>query len=611
MPAGVSFNASTLTISGTPTSAGVGAYTFSVTVSNDCGSATHMVTITVSGVCAIASPTITGADTLSGTIGTPLTYSFTTSGTITATTISGTLPAGVTFNPTTYVISGTPTAGGTFSFTVGVSNACGSATKTVTITITGGSCAVPLPTVTSPLTASGTVGSAFTYTLTTSGTVSGVTVSGLPAGLSFNSTTNVISGTPTTAGTHSVTVVVTGPCGSTTVTIVITVDTPGCTVNCGGGGCTINCGGCVGACGGGPNSPTVLLMKAATSTLASYGFIYLAKVPYTGLGDGLLTILFLGLLLLISMAVSYAFVYPERFLEDTKNLPNYIGSFFGGLNNSRPLQFAEVATPLIENEYTTNSSAVLNSAITIPARTAFEVPVVIEKEVVRDNVSISEDISSEIHEGLISLPKNLEKRAPVTSSNIESEILTGRLMEAARQMNAILEKTAVEPILIASERKEENAKAILNQITVVAREWYPSASGEWLILSKDKVNKILFSTYLTMLPVFISWLAMGKSEKLFSFLRMLNLQGHSISEFVKQLAYELDAAYRFRLENAAGADGAVVEATGGWNRNTFEKVISSLVTGMDGSYSSDYTAAKLAFGKALEATKREEILKLN
>ena len=59
------------------------------------------------------------------------------------------------------------------------------------------------------------------------------------------------------------------------------------------------------------------------------------------------------------------------------------------------------------------------------------------------------------------------------------------------------------------------------------------------------------------------------------------------------------------------SDGAVVEATSAWNRDTFENVISSLVTGMDGSYSSDYTAAKLAFGKALDATKREETLKLN
>ncbi|MFC1433924.1 putative Ig domain-containing protein [Streptacidiphilus sp. N1-3] len=99
---------------------------------------------------------------------------------------------------------------------------------------TGGGGAVS---VTNPGSRTATVGTATSLQLAASDTAGGTlrwTATGLPAGLSLNATTGLISGTPTTAGSSSVTVTAsdsTGPTGSASFTW--TVSTSG-----GGGGCT-------------------------------------------------------------------------------------------------------------------------------------------------------------------------------------------------------------------------------------------------------------------------------------------------------------------------------------------------------------------------------------
>ncbi|HSY76954.1 MAG TPA: putative Ig domain-containing protein, partial [Bacteroidia bacterium] len=62
----------------------------------------------------------------------------------------------------------------------------------------------PAPVISSATTASGATGSTFSYTITASNTPTSFNATGLPGGLSVNTTTGVISGTPTTAGTSTV-----------------------------------------------------------------------------------------------------------------------------------------------------------------------------------------------------------------------------------------------------------------------------------------------------------------------------------------------------------------------------------------------------------------------
>src|SRR5258707_9275892 len=60
------------------------------------------------------------------------------------------------------------------------------------------------PVITSGTTASGTVGSAFSYQITATNTPTSYGATGLAAGLAVNTSTGLISGTPTAAGTATV-----------------------------------------------------------------------------------------------------------------------------------------------------------------------------------------------------------------------------------------------------------------------------------------------------------------------------------------------------------------------------------------------------------------------
>jgi len=84
------------------------------------------------------------------------------------------------------------------------------------------------PAITSATTASATVGTAFSYTITASNNATSYGATGLPAGLTVNSTSGLISGTPTTAGNSSATITATntGGTGNATLTFSIAKGTP-------------------------------------------------------------------------------------------------------------------------------------------------------------------------------------------------------------------------------------------------------------------------------------------------------------------------------------------------------------------------------------------------
>ena len=84
-----------------------------------------------------------------------------------------------------------------------------------------------IPVISSALTASGTVGTPFNYTITATGIPTTFGATGLPAGLSVNTTTGAISGTPSAAGTSNITLSASNAMGTGTATLALSVIAPG------------------------------------------------------------------------------------------------------------------------------------------------------------------------------------------------------------------------------------------------------------------------------------------------------------------------------------------------------------------------------------------------
>ena len=94
---------------------------------------------------------------------------------------------------------------------------------------------VVAPVITSPTTASGTVGQSFSYQITASNNPTSFGASGLPAGLTVNTSTGLISGTPSAAGTSTVSLSASNSAGTGPETLTIIISSGGG----GGGGVTL------------------------------------------------------------------------------------------------------------------------------------------------------------------------------------------------------------------------------------------------------------------------------------------------------------------------------------------------------------------------------------
>ncbi|WP_334319668.1 polysaccharide lyase family protein [Termitidicoccus mucosus] len=163
-------------------------------------------------------PVISGTLSVSAIVGQSFSYTISATNSPTSYAASG-LPAGLSINTVTGVITGVPATAGTTNVEISAINAGGTDTKTLVITLIG------QPSVTNASHTSGMIGAAFSLTInTTGGSITSYAATGLPDGLSVNTGTGVISGTPTVAGTYNITISVTNAAGTATFQIVLTID---------------------------------------------------------------------------------------------------------------------------------------------------------------------------------------------------------------------------------------------------------------------------------------------------------------------------------------------------------------------------------------------------
>ncbi|MET3961955.1 hypothetical protein ABIE44_001889 [Marmoricola sp. OAE513] len=195
LPAGLSLNTSTGVISGTPTTSGATSVQIGFKQSStNVDAAVKTITLTVL-------PGIEQTSLLPGSAGANYSLDLKAlDNNQTGTWTAAPLPAGLALNKDTGVISGTPTTAGTTNVAIAfkkTSSGLTSATKTLPLVIRAVIGTGTLP--------DATVGAAYSVTLAANGGSNGTwTAAPLPAGLSLNAGTGVISGTPTAAGTTNV-----------------------------------------------------------------------------------------------------------------------------------------------------------------------------------------------------------------------------------------------------------------------------------------------------------------------------------------------------------------------------------------------------------------------
>ena len=140
-PAGITFNTSSGLLSGTPT-ATQSATTYTITATNASGSATRTFTLTVQA--ALTAPVISLSKIAETTtafiasVGFGYTIDASAGGAVASYALTGTLPAGLTFDTSTGLMTGSPTETKTATtYTITATNTAGSATATYQLRVTG------------------------------------------------------------------------------------------------------------------------------------------------------------------------------------------------------------------------------------------------------------------------------------------------------------------------------------------------------------------------------------------------------------------------------------------------------------------------------------------
>ncbi|HEX4086603.1 MAG TPA: putative Ig domain-containing protein [Chthoniobacteraceae bacterium] len=213
LPPGLALNVSTGLISGTATESGTFAETISASNLGGTGSADISIVLHPP-----VPPVFTSASNASCTADYPFTFTITARNYPASYSAIG-LPPGLNFNTQTGRISGAPTETGQYYVSIGATNLAGTTYGTLKINIAP----PPHTSITSPPSAAGTLGVPFKYRITATYFPTGFNATGLPPGLTVNTSNGVINGTPAEMGKFPVQISATNLAGSRNATLALTI----------------------------------------------------------------------------------------------------------------------------------------------------------------------------------------------------------------------------------------------------------------------------------------------------------------------------------------------------------------------------------------------------
>lgn len=213
LPDGLVVDTTSGVISGVPQDSGSFAITIGTTNAYGADSKT------LNLVLASGAPVITSALVKNGKQGQSLSYTITANNNP-ASFSAAPLPDGLNCNATSGVISGVPLVSGSFAVTIGAMNAYGSGSKTLALNLTNA-----VPVITNSLTATGTENQTdFLFTIKANNSPTMFWAENLPTGLTINTNTGDITGTPLYAGAYSIPIFAANAWGAGSAILQLTIN---------------------------------------------------------------------------------------------------------------------------------------------------------------------------------------------------------------------------------------------------------------------------------------------------------------------------------------------------------------------------------------------------
>lgn len=352
-------------------------------------------------------------------------------------------------------------------------------------------------------------------------------------------TTKALSANTTFTGTA------TGAGGTASCTATVSITTTGGGGGGGAGGGPVPTGG--GGGGGGANSlPTIVVTALPHVGAQPLAYLYLSQIPYTGLDLGPVgTTVYWIVLLGLSVVLTYLVLF--------------------------------VMIPVINRSaraFGSRVSAVLNAPKPEPAPAPVKPP--------RPATPFSAAVSASVHE------------APRAYSPYEG--FRSFAHKEALSIEDIVKGLSRQPI---AERVPSHAEPA-PRVEPIYEHVEPIASAVILEEMKKKEEEAPIGTVPADIRGFATALLEGDREAVFAGLRQQVRGAGAPEQLVSQVACLLDDVYRARIDGSE-CDAALARVAARLDTPTLEKLVASLATAIDSSYSSGITGAKLALTRALSA----------